>query len=35
VFRELRLPRDPRCPGCGEHAVFNGYAEIAPMCASL
>ena len=33
-FRELRLPRDPQCPGCGEHAVFNGYEDIAQICAS-
>ncbi|WP_347259866.1 molybdopterin-synthase adenylyltransferase MoeB [Rudaea sp.] len=34
TFRELRLPRDPQCPGCGEHAVFNGYADVAQICAS-
>jgi molybdopterin/thiamine biosynthesis adenylyltransferase len=34
TFRELRLPRDPRCPGCGENAVFQGYEDIARICAS-
>ncbi|MBN8888159.1 MAG: molybdopterin-synthase adenylyltransferase MoeB [Rudaea sp.] len=34
TFRELRLPRDPHCPGCGEQAVFGGYADIAQICAS-
>jgi molybdopterin/thiamine biosynthesis adenylyltransferase/rhodanese-related sulfurtransferase len=33
-FRELRLPRDPECPGCGKDAAFHGYADIAQMCAS-
>lgn len=33
-FRELRLPRDPECPGCGEHAVFSGYEDIAQICAA-
>jgi molybdopterin/thiamine biosynthesis adenylyltransferase len=32
-FRELRLPRDPACPGCGAGAVFNGYDDIAQLCA--
>lgn len=31
-FRELRLPRDPQCPGCG--APFAGYHDIARLCAS-
>lgn len=33
-FRETRLPRDPACPGCGAHAVFGGYQDIAELCAS-
>ncbi|MFC4822583.1 molybdopterin-synthase adenylyltransferase MoeB [Dokdonella ginsengisoli] len=33
-FRELRLPRDPDCPGCGANAVFAGYEDIARICAS-
>src|SRR5438445_573021 len=33
-FRELRLPRDPQCPGCGADARFNGYEDIARICAS-
>ena len=33
-FRELRLPRDPQCPGCGAAAVFTGYADLAALCAS-
>lgn len=33
-FRETRLPRDPACPGCGRHAVFNGYEDVARLCAS-
>ena len=32
-FRELRLPRDPACPGCGADAVFTGYEDIAQLCA--
>jgi len=31
-FRELRLPRDPDCPGCGNTAVFGGYEEIQQIC---
>ena len=34
TFRELRLPRDPDCPGCGAQAVFDGYRDIARICAS-
>jgi molybdopterin/thiamine biosynthesis adenylyltransferase/rhodanese-related sulfurtransferase len=34
TFRELKLPRDPQCPGCGAHASFNGYEDIARICAS-
>jgi sulfur-carrier protein adenylyltransferase/sulfurtransferase len=33
-FRETRLPRDPGCPGCGQHAVFQGYLDIAQWCAA-
>ena len=33
-FRELRLRRDPHCPGCGPDAVFEGYSDIAQFCAS-
>jgi len=33
-FRELRLPRDPGCPGCGAEVEFNGYEDIAQICAS-
>ncbi|BFI96021.1 MAG: molybdopterin-synthase adenylyltransferase MoeB [Rhodanobacter sp.] len=33
-FRETRLPSDPACPGCGAHAHFAGYGEIAAFCAS-
>lgn len=32
--RELRLPRDPACPGCGGQAQFSGYEDIAQFCAS-
>jgi molybdopterin/thiamine biosynthesis adenylyltransferase len=34
TFRELRLPRDPQCPGCGANAQFTGYEDIARNCAS-
>lgn len=33
-FRELRLPRDPDCPGCGAAAEFPGYEDIVASCAS-
>jgi molybdopterin/thiamine biosynthesis adenylyltransferase/rhodanese-related sulfurtransferase len=33
-FRELRLRRDPSCPGCGANAVFSGYEDIAQLCAT-
>jgi molybdopterin/thiamine biosynthesis adenylyltransferase len=33
TFRELRLPRDPQCPGCGSDAVFSGYEDIQQICA--
>jgi molybdopterin/thiamine biosynthesis adenylyltransferase/rhodanese-related sulfurtransferase len=32
-FRELKLSRDPQCPGCGPDAVFTGYEDIARICA--
>jgi molybdopterin/thiamine biosynthesis adenylyltransferase/rhodanese-related sulfurtransferase len=31
-FRELKLPRDPECPGCGPGALFTGYEDIAQIC---
>lgn len=34
TFRELGLPRDPRCPGCGAGVAFGGYEDIAQLCAS-
>ena len=34
TFRELRLPRDPECPGCGALAAFGGYEDIARICSS-
>ena len=33
-FHELRLPRDPQCPGCGPLAVLQGYEDIAQLCAA-
>lgn len=33
-FRELRLRRDPGCPGCGAAATFNGYVDLEKMCAA-
>lgn len=32
-FREIGLPRDPGCPGCGRAAVFRGYDDLAAICA--
>jgi molybdopterin/thiamine biosynthesis adenylyltransferase len=32
-FRELRLPRDAACPGCGAGAEFKSYEDIAQICA--
>ncbi|MBB6242999.1 molybdopterin-synthase adenylyltransferase MoeB [Rhodanobacter sp. MP1X3] len=32
-FREIRLARDPNCPGCGAASVFNGYEDIVRFCA--
>ncbi|MET0226807.1 MAG: molybdopterin-synthase adenylyltransferase MoeB [Dokdonella sp.] len=34
TFRELRLPRDPECPGCGTNALFAGYEDVARLCSS-
>ncbi len=34
TFRELRLARDPDCPGCGAQAQFRGYEDLARLCAS-
>ncbi len=33
TFRELRLPRDPDCPGCGAAANFHGYEDVARICS--
>jgi sulfur-carrier protein adenylyltransferase/sulfurtransferase len=33
-LRELALPRDPGCPGCGAQATFDGYADLQRMCAA-
>jgi molybdopterin/thiamine biosynthesis adenylyltransferase/rhodanese-related sulfurtransferase len=33
-FRETRLPRDPGCPGCGSHAAFHGYEDVARLCSA-
>lgn len=33
-FRELRLTRDPGCPGCGADASFAGYADLEQLCAA-
>ncbi|MEO5627126.1 MAG: molybdopterin-synthase adenylyltransferase MoeB [Dokdonella sp.] len=32
--RELRLPRDPECPGCAAQAQFSGYEDVVQLCAS-
>ncbi|HZW50542.1 MAG TPA: ThiF family adenylyltransferase, partial [Rudaea sp.] len=34
TFRELRLPRDPQCPGCGANAKFSGYQDIEQVCSA-
>ncbi|MBN8482412.1 MAG: molybdopterin-synthase adenylyltransferase MoeB [Xanthomonadales bacterium] len=34
TFRELALPRDPRCPGCGAEASAAGYVDLAAPCAA-
>ncbi|HEX4481188.1 MAG TPA: molybdopterin-synthase adenylyltransferase MoeB [Rudaea sp.] len=33
-FRELRLPRDPNCPGCSSTARFTGYEDLEQHCAA-
>jgi molybdopterin/thiamine biosynthesis adenylyltransferase len=33
-FRELRLTRDPNCPGCGSHAEFRGYDDLEQLCSA-
>ena len=33
-FRELALPRDPDCPGCGPMASNLGYEDIERVCFS-
>ncbi len=33
TFCELRLPRDPDCPGCGVDAVFAGYEDVVRLCS--
>ena len=33
-FRELALPRDPDCPGCGPAAPKLGYEDIERVCSS-
>ena len=33
-FSEIRLPRDPNCPGCGAGATFSGYADISRACGA-
>lgn len=32
-FRELMLPRDEGCPGCGAAARFSGYEDLIRLCA--
>jgi molybdopterin/thiamine biosynthesis adenylyltransferase/rhodanese-related sulfurtransferase len=34
AFRELRLPRDPECPGCGAGVTFAGYEDIVRLCTT-
>ena len=34
-FSELQLARDPRCPGCGADVAFDGYEDIARLCAAV
>jgi molybdopterin/thiamine biosynthesis adenylyltransferase/rhodanese-related sulfurtransferase len=34
TFRELKLPRDAQCPGCGTQAEFRGYADIEQVCSA-
>jgi uncharacterized protein (DUF983 family) len=32
-FSELRLARDPQCPGCGKQVVFEGYTNLMETCS--
>lgn len=32
-FRQLRLSRDPDCPGCGPNVNFAGYDDVMQVCA--
>jgi len=32
--RELRLSRDPQCPGCGAGAMYELYEDIARICSA-
>lgn len=32
-FRELKLPRDPRCPLCADGVTFPGYIDYRQFCA--
>jgi molybdopterin/thiamine biosynthesis adenylyltransferase/rhodanese-related sulfurtransferase len=34
AFRELRLPRDPLCLGCGANMKFRGYTDIEQVCSA-
>ena len=34
TFRELRLPRDADCPGCGAQARFMGYEDLEQHCSA-
>jgi molybdopterin/thiamine biosynthesis adenylyltransferase/rhodanese-related sulfurtransferase len=34
TFRELRLSRDPKCPGCGADAQFSRYEDLVQQCAA-
>ena len=33
-FRQLRLSRDPDCPGCGPDVQFAGYEDVVQVCAN-
>lgn len=33
-FRELRVPRDPRCPVCGDAPTITSLADTAATCAA-
>jgi len=34
TFRELKLGRDPQCPGCGAGATFSGYEDLVQLCST-